>query len=67
VIFRRPYDGPPRLGRALILRAGLTGLLVIALSATAVATTVILEVDRVKDIFTQKGRQAIDIPEVTRA
>jgi LCP family protein required for cell wall assembly len=67
VIFRRDYDGPPRLARALILRAGLAGLLVVALSATAVATTVILEVDRVKDIFTQKGRQAIDIPEVTRA
>jgi LCP family protein required for cell wall assembly len=68
VIFRRRrYDGPPRLARALLLRAGLAGFLVIALSATAVATSVILEVDRVKDIFTQKGRQAIDIPEVTRA
>jgi LCP family protein required for cell wall assembly len=67
VIFRRGKDGPPRLARKLVLRAGLTGLLVMGLTATAVATTVILEVDRVKDIFTQKGRQAINIPEVTRA
>jgi LCP family protein required for cell wall assembly len=50
-----------------VLRAGLAAILVVALSATALATTVILEVDRVKDIFTQKGRQAVDIPEVTRA
>jgi polyisoprenyl-teichoic acid--peptidoglycan teichoic acid transferase len=67
VIFRRRYDGPPRLARAMLLRAGLAGFLVIGLSATAVATSVILEVDRVKNIFTQNGRQAISIPEVTAA
>ena len=65
--WRREHDGPPHVGRAILLRAGLAAVLVIAMSATAVATTVILEVDRVKDLFTQKGRQAIDIPEVTRA
>jgi polyisoprenyl-teichoic acid--peptidoglycan teichoic acid transferase len=57
----------PRLGRGLVLRALLAAVLVISLSATAVATTGILEVQRVKDIFTRNGRQAIDIPEVTRA
>ena len=60
-------DRPPHLARGLLLRALLAGLLVMTMSATAVATTVILEVDRVKDIFTRKGRQAIEIPEVTRA
>jgi LCP family protein required for cell wall assembly len=60
-------ERPPRLARGLILRAGLAGFLVIALTATAVSTTVILEVSRVKDIFTRRGRQAITIPEVTRA
>jgi LCP family protein required for cell wall assembly len=64
---RRDPDSAPRLGRGLLLRAALAGFLVISLSATAVATTGILEVSRVKDIFTRKGRQAIEIPEVTRA
>jgi len=50
-----------------VLRALLAGVLVIAMSATAVATTVILEVDDLKDVFTRQGRQAIDIPEVSRA
>jgi LCP family protein required for cell wall assembly len=63
----RDADDPPHLGRAIVLRAGLAAILVIALSATAVATTVILEVDRVKEIFTAKGRQTVEIPEVTRA
>jgi LCP family protein required for cell wall assembly len=60
-------ESAPRLGRGLLLRAALAAVLVISLSATAVATTGILEVSRVKDIFTRKGRQAIVIPEVTRA
>jgi LCP family protein required for cell wall assembly len=64
---RRNRDSAPHVGRGLLLRALLAGFLVISLSATAVATTGILEVTRVKDIFTRKGRQAIEIPEVTRA
>ncbi|MEA2291958.1 MAG: polyisoprenyl-teichoic acid--peptidoglycan teichoic acid transferase [Solirubrobacteraceae bacterium] len=60
-------ERPPRLGRGLILRASLAGFLVIAATAAALSTTVILEVSRVKDIFTRKGRQSIVIPEVTRA
>ena len=64
---RRDPDRAPHVGRGLLLRAGLAALLVVSLSATAVATTGILEVTRVKDLFTRKGRQAIEIPEVTRA
>jgi LCP family protein required for cell wall assembly len=60
-------EKPPRLARGLLLRAAVAAILVVALSATAMATTVILEVDRVKDIVTGDGRQAIEIPEVTRA
>jgi LCP family protein required for cell wall assembly len=66
VIFRRDPDGPPHVGRRLVLRAALAGFLVIALSATAIATTGILEVDRIKNIVVQ-GRQVVTIPEVTRA
>jgi polyisoprenyl-teichoic acid--peptidoglycan teichoic acid transferase len=58
---------PPRVGRGVLLRALIAGLMVVSLSATAVATTGILEVKRVKDIFTRHGRQAINIPEVTQA
>jgi LCP family protein required for cell wall assembly len=64
---KRDPDSAPHLGRGLMLRAALAGFLVISLSATAVATTGILEVTRVKNIITRQGRQAIDIPEVTRA
>jgi polyisoprenyl-teichoic acid--peptidoglycan teichoic acid transferase len=60
-------NAPPHVGRGLLLRALLAALLVISLSATAVAATGILEVSRVKDIFTRHGRQAIEIPEVTEA
>jgi LCP family protein required for cell wall assembly len=66
VIFRRDPDGPPHLGRRLLVRAAMAAVLVIALSATAVATTGILEVDRIKNIVVQ-GRQVVSIPEVTRA
>jgi LCP family protein required for cell wall assembly len=66
VIFRRNSDGPPHVGRKLVLRAALAGLLVIAMSATAIATTGILEVDRIKNIVVQ-GRQVVTIPEVTQA
>jgi polyisoprenyl-teichoic acid--peptidoglycan teichoic acid transferase len=66
VIFRHDPDGPPHVGRRLVLRAALAGVLVIALSATAIATTGILEVDRIKNIVVQ-GRQVVTIPEVTRA
>ena len=67
MIFRRDPDAPPHLGRALVLRAALAAVLVIALSATAVATTGILEVKRVKNELIGEGRQVVDIPEVTEA
>src|SRR3954463_16790156 len=62
-------DGIPRPGRGVLLRALIAGVLTIALSATAVASTVLLEIDDVVTTFTGKdeGRQPIDIPEVSRA
>jgi polyisoprenyl-teichoic acid--peptidoglycan teichoic acid transferase len=62
-------DGLPHPGRGLLLRALIAGVLTIALSATAVASTVLLEIDDVVTTFTGKdeGRQPIDIPEVSRA
>ena len=60
-------DRPPRPGRGVLIRALIAGLLTISLSATAVASAVLLEIDDVVSTFTQEGRTAIDIPEVSRA
>lgn len=62
-------DGIPRPGRGVLLRALIAGVLTIALSATAVASTVLLEIDDVVSEFTGKeeGRAPLNIPEVTEA
>jgi len=62
-------DGLPHPGRGLLLRALIAGILTIALSATAVASTVLLEIDDVVGTFTGvgEGRTPLVIPEVTRA
>jgi LCP family protein required for cell wall assembly len=53
----------------LLLRALIAGLLTITLSATAVASTVLLEINDVVDTFVGQGegRTPLEIPEVTRA
>ncbi|HEX6021951.1 MAG TPA: LCP family protein [Solirubrobacter sp.] len=58
---------PPRPGRGVLIRALIAGILTISLSATAVASAVLLEIDDVVSTFTQEGRTTIEIPEVTRA
>ncbi|WP_084284251.1 LCP family protein [Solirubrobacter soli] len=62
-------DKVPRPGRGVLVRALIAGVLTITLSATAVASTVLLEVQSVVHDFIgpEQGRTAIDIPEVTRA
>ena len=44
-------DGVPRPGRGVLLRALIAGVLTIALSATAVASAVLLEIDDVVETF----------------
>ncbi len=52
----------------MLFRALIAGVLTISLSATAVASAVLLEIDDVvADVHRTEGRTAIDIPEVTRA
>ncbi len=65
----RRGDGVPRPGRGVLIRALIAGVLTISLSATAVASAVLLEIDDVVTTFTGKdeGRQPIPIPEVSRA
>lgn len=58
-------DGVPRPGRGVLLRALIAGILTISLSATAVASAVLLEIE---DVVSQlPGRAKLDIPEVSRA
>jgi LCP family protein required for cell wall assembly len=60
-------ERPPRVGLKLLLRAGLGALLVVVLSATAVATTVIRDVVKLQEEFIPPGRAVYDIPEITKA
>ena len=65
-----PYEEPeraPRVGLALVKRGLLAMVIVVAMSATALATTVVLEVDDVKNAFLGEGRAQIEIPEITKA
>jgi polyisoprenyl-teichoic acid--peptidoglycan teichoic acid transferase len=61
--------GLPRPGRGVLIRAAIAGTLTIALSATAVASAVLLQIHSVTQAFLgpQQGRRAIEIPGVTRA
>jgi polyisoprenyl-teichoic acid--peptidoglycan teichoic acid transferase len=61
--------GLPRPGRGVLVRAAIAGALTIALSATAVASAVLLQIHDVTSTFLgpAQGRRAIDIPEVTQA
>jgi LCP family protein required for cell wall assembly len=62
-------ERPPRPGRGVLVRALVAGALTMSLSATAVASAVLLEIDDVVQTFVgpEQGRTAIEIPEVSRA
>ena len=60
-------DKAPNVGAGLVKRALLAMFLVVAMSGTALATTVVLEVDDLVDSFKKQGRVEVDIPEITRA
>ena len=62
-------DRPPRPGRGVLVRALLAAVLTISLSATAVASAVLLEVKSVVNEFSggKEGRTVITVPEVDRA
>jgi len=60
-------DAPPKVGRGLLLRAGLAALLIALLSGTAVASAVFLQVDDVLDIVKEEGRAPIALPEIDAA
>jgi polyisoprenyl-teichoic acid--peptidoglycan teichoic acid transferase len=57
-------ERPPRVGLKLALRALLACVLVMVLTASAVATTVLREVDDILDPLRKHGRADIDVPEL---
>jgi polyisoprenyl-teichoic acid--peptidoglycan teichoic acid transferase len=57
-------ERPPRPGRGVLWRALIAAVLTIGLSATAVASAVLLDVKSFKDNLNQDGRTIVDIPEV---
>ncbi len=57
-------EGPPRVGFRLAFRALLAGLLVTVITAAAVATAALRELDDILDPIRQPGRADIRIPEL---
>jgi LCP family protein required for cell wall assembly len=58
--------GPPRVGRGLLWRGLLAGVLICLMTAGAVSAAVLLQVDEIINIIETEGRAAIDIPEIDR-
>ncbi len=60
-------EAPPRVGRGLLWRGLLAGVLICLMTAGAVSAAVLLQVDEIIDILREEGRAAIEIPEIDRA
>jgi polyisoprenyl-teichoic acid--peptidoglycan teichoic acid transferase len=61
-------DAPPHVGRRLLVRAAIAGVLVVLLSAAAVASAGLLEIKDITDTYVKAaGRDPIAIPEISRA
>jgi polyisoprenyl-teichoic acid--peptidoglycan teichoic acid transferase len=60
-------DAPPRVGRGLLWRGAIAGLLICLMTAGAVSAAVLLQVDEIIRILKEEGRAAIEIPEIDRA
>ena len=64
---REDDEAPPRVGRGLIWRGLLAGILISLCTAAAVSATVLLQVDELINIIEAEGREPIEIPELDRA
>ena len=60
-------EAPPRVGRGLLWRGLLAGVLICLMTAGAVSAAVLLQVDDILHILREEGRAAIEIPEIDRA
>ncbi|HTE62201.1 MAG TPA: LCP family protein, partial [Solirubrobacteraceae bacterium] len=60
-------EAPPRVGRGLIWRGLLAGVLICLATAGAVGATGLLQVEEILDTLRAQGRAAIEVPEIDRA
>ena len=60
-------EAAPRVGRGLLWRGALAGVLICLMTAGAVSAAVLLQVDSIIQILKAEGRAAIEIPEIDRA
>jgi LCP family protein required for cell wall assembly len=60
-------EAPPRVGRGLIWRGLLAGILICLSTAGAVGATGLLQVEDILDTLRAEGRAAIEVPEIDRA
>jgi LCP family protein required for cell wall assembly len=60
-------EAPPRVGRGLIWRGLLAGIIIMLSTAAAVSAAVLLQVDEIINIIEAEGRAPIEIPELDRA
>jgi polyisoprenyl-teichoic acid--peptidoglycan teichoic acid transferase len=62
-----PEEGTPRVGRGLLRRGALCGLLIILLGAGTVSAAGFLQADDLINTIEKEGRAPIEIPEIDRA
>jgi LCP family protein required for cell wall assembly len=60
-------EAPPRVGRGLLWRGLLAGVLICLSTAGAVGATGLLQVEDILDTLRAQGRAAIEVPEIDRA
>jgi LCP family protein required for cell wall assembly len=60
-------ERPPNVGRGLLKRGALCGLVIILLAAGSVSAAGFLEADTILQTITKEGRAPIEIPEIDRA
>jgi LCP family protein required for cell wall assembly len=62
-----PEEGTPRVGRGLLRRGAVCGLLIILLGAGTVSAAGFLQADDLINTIEKEGRAPIEIPEIDRA
>ncbi len=62
-----PEEGVPRVGRGLLKRATLCGVVIVLLAAVSVSAAGFLQADSIINTIEKEGRAPIEIPEIDRA
>ena len=62
-----PEEGVPRVGRGLLKRATLCGVVIVLLAAGSVSAAGVLQANEILTTISKEGRAPINIPEIDRA